>query len=162
MVKDPGVLKFYEREHEFCIQTKATAFCVDVVPKLGSPTSRDNAHSIGVYKVPRHLSVEEYTKRFHAVIDSWVGLPSTKEHGAKYEVWLPNLSAGYDEFQNLGFATPEPTFFIHAQSEAVEQMLEDMKNEEGQKIVLAATEEFGYAKEALLFGVDIVTKIDKS
>jgi YesN/AraC family two-component response regulator len=37
-----------------------------------------------------------------------------------------------------------------------------MKNEEGQKIVLAATEEFGYAKEALLFGVDIVTKIDKS
>ncbi|KAF7337080.1 hypothetical protein MVEN_02145200 [Mycena venus] len=164
-VRDPEVQNLFDRAKEFCLQCSTSAFCVDVVPKSNwdssdSSTSRD-AHAIGIYKAPRNLSAEDYTKKMHALLDAWVGLSGIQKHGAKYELWLPN-NAVFEDFRALGLSMAEPFYFIHGESETLEQMMEDMKDAEAQKLVIAANNEFGLSVDSCLFAVDVVAKIGKS
>ncbi|KAJ7656751.1 hypothetical protein DFH06DRAFT_1198429 [Mycena polygramma] len=118
-----------------------------------SVPARDRVHIVGVYHVPRDVSVEEYSPKFHAFVDKYVALPAVQKNLVNYELWeLRNATTGENP-------APHAAFVVRANSECGLKYLSDA---EAQSLVQEAKQDFGLNTNAWLFIADVASKIDRS
>jgi hypothetical protein len=86
VLQNPEVEKLFDSAKEFGLQKGTSAFATDVVQKIDHPTTQHGIHSIGIYTVPVHLSLDEYSQKFHRVVDNFLALPAVKKNVLKYEL----------------------------------------------------------------------------
>ncbi|KAJ7690884.1 hypothetical protein B0H17DRAFT_1201453 [Mycena rosella] len=159
---DAEVQKLFQKAEEFGLQSGTAAFSADVVPKINRNVSTQNpVHILGIYKVPTHLSRDEYGQKFHAFVEKYIALPAIQKNLVRYEVWQQNDAVG-DRMQDLGHPVSEPTFLVRAESETLDHVIEYLNDPQARKLVQEAKQDFGFNTNACLFTADVVTKIDKS
>jgi hypothetical protein len=86
VLQNPEVKKLFDSAKEFGHQKGTSAFATDVVQKIDHPTTQHGIHSIGIYTVPAHLSLDEYGQKFHRVVENFLALPAVKKNLLKYEL----------------------------------------------------------------------------
>ncbi|KAJ7288872.1 hypothetical protein C8J57DRAFT_1281464 [Mycena rebaudengoi] len=161
VLQNPEVEKLFDSAKEFGHQKGTSAFATDVVQKIDHPTTQHGIHSIGIYTVPAHLSLDEYGQKFHRVVENFLALPAVKKNLLKYELWLQKDVLN-EHGSALGFPTPEPIFIIRAESQNLSNLIELIRVEEAQKVVGDAKADFAFNANASFFTMDIVTKMEKS
>jgi len=80
------VQQLVEAAKQFGLQSGACVFPADIVSKIDSPSVEDAVHIIGIYKVPRDLTAEEYGQKFNAFVENYVALPAIQKNLVKYEL----------------------------------------------------------------------------
>ncbi|KAJ7445412.1 hypothetical protein FB451DRAFT_1292782 [Mycena latifolia] len=162
VLADAEVQKLFQKAEEFGLQSGTFAFSADVVVKINRNVATQNPVCItGIYKVPTHLSRDEYGAKFHAFVEKYTALPAIQKNLIRYEVWQQNDAVG-DRMQDLGHPVSEPTFLVRAESETLDHVIEYLNDSQARKLVQGAKQDFGFNTTAYLFTADVVTKIDRS
>ncbi|KAJ7656790.1 hypothetical protein DFH06DRAFT_1198578, partial [Mycena polygramma] len=152
---DAAVQTLFRRVEESGVQPGNWVVPAYVTPKIESSVpARDMVHIIGVYNVPRDVSVEEYSQKFHAFVDKYVALAAVQKNLVNYELWeLRNVTT----WEN---PAPHAAFVVRADSETLENVLEYLNDAEAQSLVQEAKQDFGFNTNAWLFTADVASKID--
>ncbi|KAJ7441981.1 hypothetical protein FB451DRAFT_1298050 [Mycena latifolia] len=87
VLTDAEVQKLFHKAEEFGLQSGTFAFSADVVYKINRNVATRNPVCItGIYKVPTHLSRDEYGAKFHAFVEKYTALPAIQKNLIRYEV----------------------------------------------------------------------------
>lgn len=79
--------KLFQKAKEFGLQSGTSTFSTDDMPKINRNVSMQNpVRILGIYKVPTHLSHDEYVKNFHTFVEKYVALPAIQKNLVRYEV----------------------------------------------------------------------------
>ncbi|KAJ7205966.1 hypothetical protein GGX14DRAFT_397247 [Mycena pura] len=164
VLADAEVQKLFQKTEDFGLQSATFAFSADVAPKINRnvTSTQKPVRIVGIYKVPTHLSRDEYGQKFHAFVEKYIALPAIQKNLVRYEVWQQNDAVGDRMMQNLAHPVSEPTFLVRAESETLDHVIEYLNDPQARKLVQDAKQDFGFNTNACLFTADVVTKIDKS
>ncbi|KAJ7910421.1 hypothetical protein B0H13DRAFT_2272539 [Mycena leptocephala] len=86
----------------------------DLVPQIDPARERSTIRMLSFYSVRRHLSTDDYEKKFQTLLEKYVALPVVQK----------NLTCGElnhtldNHILALGHSAPEPTFVLYAETEA--------------------------------------------
>ncbi|KAJ7473542.1 hypothetical protein FB451DRAFT_1558720 [Mycena latifolia] len=112
---------------------------------------------IGIFKVPSHLSKEQFEKKFEALVDASLALPAVKNGLLKYE-----MNTGlHDHIQAFGLLAMQPTVVLKGEWETMEH-LKIPHDPAAQKLWAEAIERLGFARDSCTFSADIGTKFKQA
>ncbi|KAF8192372.1 hypothetical protein K438DRAFT_2018062 [Mycena galopus ATCC 62051] len=125
---------------------------------MPSAARKDVLNVLAIYKVPPHLSKEEFEAKLNSFLDDLVALPEVQRNVLKVEILFQN-----DRFdghlQHYGYPPREPLVVAMAQVESADHAIAIMSDPEMQKIVQGAQNllEAG----ACTFTVDVQQLVDR-
>ncbi|KAJ6544627.1 hypothetical protein DFH09DRAFT_1088491 [Mycena vulgaris] len=137
---------------------------------MAASTAKDRFTAIWKHLIPAHLSIQEFSAKMEAQVDSLLALPSAQKNLLKYDLIIPNNKLD-SYFKALGFPEPQPVVLGKIECEvepshairatALTTVITRAQNiarrdADAMKKISTAQEFAG----ASMFSVDVVTKID--
>ncbi|KAJ7164276.1 hypothetical protein C8R46DRAFT_1099173 [Mycena filopes] len=119
---------------------------------MPASTSKDRFHAIGIYKVPPHLSKEEFEHQVETLADKLLLLPSVQRNLVKYEMLVQDNSLD-EHVKSLGWAADSHVALV-CESETQDHFIEAMRDAEVQAL-FAEAQGFGLQTGACAFSADV-------
>ncbi|KAJ7743903.1 hypothetical protein DFH07DRAFT_1063474 [Mycena maculata] len=131
-------------------------------PASSMSARKDRARIIGVYKIPPHLSLEQFETKYKEMTDTLVALPGAAKNLVKYELSF-STNACDDPLQTMKLPSPQGTVVVISEAESHEKMMEWLNDPELHKALDAWRDELGFsvAESSWSFHAKVITKIDK-
>jgi hypothetical protein len=163
---DPDLLTKIDGAPDLELKTRSNTFSVDIQPVMDLESDvdpKDRLRFLWVYKIPEHISKEQYEPKFHKFFEDYAAYPLAQKNYVKLEKWVPN-DALQDHLHLFGNPPPEPTFISYGEFENWENVNAVTEREDTTtvKVILDAKRDFDFNTHASASCVDVVTKLDRS
>ncbi|KAJ7752607.1 hypothetical protein B0H16DRAFT_1545910 [Mycena metata] len=161
MLMDRELIRLCDRGKEFHFQDGASALSVDIMAKTDFVVPQNTARIMAIFKAPRHVTLEDYSVKFHRCWDECFSLPEVKKNRVKYDAWEQN-NAISDCLPRLGHTAPEPMIIGTAECESLDNIVDDWKEPQLQQLVHKAIDDPTFNLAAEMFAFKVVTKLDRA
>ncbi|KAJ7046331.1 hypothetical protein C8F04DRAFT_1063988, partial [Mycena alexandri] len=155
---DTELIRLCDRGKEFHFQDGASALSVDIIAKTNFTVPQNATRIMAIFKAPRHVALEDYSRKCHRCFEECFSLPEVEKHGVKYEVWEQN-NAIDDCLPSLGHTVAKPIVIGTAACENPDNIVDDWKDPQFQRLIHKATEDPTFNLAAEVFAFQVVTKL---
>ncbi|KAF7365688.1 hypothetical protein MVEN_00442500 [Mycena venus] len=157
-VQDPEVVRLIHGAENFGLQAGACAFTADLTVEINKPTAKARKHGIFIFKIPAHLSEEQYHKKIDAMTNDFLAVPVAQKHLVKYSKWVKNDSF-VDELKRWKYPDAERVVVLMLEWDDLDSMKEVLTHEQIQKVIAGAKEDLGLHIDSNCFSADVVNLI---
>jgi hypothetical protein len=96
VLSDPEVQKKFQGSRQSGLQNGARVFATDLVPQIDAPArERSTIRMLRFYSVRRHLSTDDYEKKFQTLLEKYVALPVVQKNLTCGELVRRSLSLAH-------------------------------------------------------------------
>ncbi|KAJ7234594.1 hypothetical protein C8J57DRAFT_1531535 [Mycena rebaudengoi] len=149
--RDPEVVRLIHAAEKFGLQAGACAFTADLIVKIDKPTAKARSHAILIFKVPGHLSEEQYHGKIDAMIDDILSLPVSQKHLVKHTKWVQNDDF-VDELKGWKYPDAERVVVLMLECDI-------LTHGEIKKVIADAKHDLGLHIDSNCFSADVVNLI---
>ncbi|KAJ7797822.1 hypothetical protein B0H13DRAFT_1933976 [Mycena leptocephala] len=122
---------------------------------MDASTAKDRFTVIWIHPIPAQLSIQEFSAKMEAQVDSLLALSSAQNNLLRYDLIIPNNKLD-SYYKAIGFPDPQPVVLGKIECESAEHCAQFLRDADAMKNISTAQEFAG----ASIFSVNVVTKID--
>ncbi|KAJ7456017.1 hypothetical protein B0H11DRAFT_2287515 [Mycena galericulata] len=177
IMSDPEYQRVVAGAAEFGFHTGACYFSATLLTKVDVSGPRDRQHVFWIYKVPRHVSTEEFQKQLEGFSDEIVLLPACQKAILNHTIAVPNNLM--DAHLNaLGLSAPQATFIDEVQGENWDRLMEVsantppfffwlngisaelLKDPEVISVAKSNNKQFNFDRDSCCFSADVLSMVE--
>ncbi|KAJ7511905.1 hypothetical protein B0H11DRAFT_2183125 [Mycena galericulata] len=159
ILSDPEYQRVVAGAAEFRFHTGACSFSATLLSKMDRSGPRDRNYIFWIYKVPRHVSTEEFQKQLEGFVDEILPLPACQKAILNHTIAVPNDTMD-THINALGLSAPQATFVVQLQGENWDRLIELLKDPEVLNVVDSNNKQFYFDRESCCFSADVLSMVE--
>jgi hypothetical protein len=156
-LRDPDFVKAMDAGQSWGFHDGACIFSADLVNKLDSGVPRDRNVSIGILKVPAHMSYTSFYQKIEALID---GIFDSTKPSLTTTMYVQNQNAE-EHLQAAGYPSSQPALVVVTETQAMDEVIQVLNHAKVKSLVEAGKKDFSFHNDSIIFSADVVVKFKR-